>query len=494
MITSTPDRAVRTPAGHTAPISSDRIVARPEALSARHSRLRAAFLRDGPPPLARRRANLKKLRAALLARRGDLEAAVEADFGHRSRHETAIMETLTLLWGIDYLHRNLPRFMRRERRHVAPTMQFGRAWVEYQPLGVIGILAPWNYPISLALMPLATALAAGNRVMLKPSEFTPATSDVLVAMLTDNFSEDEVVVVTGDASVGAAFTSLPFDHIFFTGSTAVGRAVMKSASENLVPLTLELGGKSPVLVDRGQGLDRVAQAIAYGKLANAGQTCIAPDYALVHEADIDGFVTAWNKAVAALYPEGPASRDYTSIVNERHYDRLCGLLEDARSRGATTLEAGPFPERAGERPHTLPPTLVLDVRDDMRIMQEEIFGPLLPVVTYRDLAEAIAFVNARPRPLALYWFGSSNRNRARVLAGTTAGGVVLNGTLTHYGQDDLPFGGVGLSGFGAYHGIEGFRSLSHRKSVFDQGRWNASLLLRPPFGRLTEFVLGRMLR
>jgi coniferyl-aldehyde dehydrogenase len=465
-----------------------------EALAGLLARQRAAFLRDGPPSLATRRDNLHKLRAAVLARRRDLEAAVDADFGHRSRHETAAMEMLPVTWSIDYLLRHLRRFMRPERRHVALPMRFGRAHVEYQPLGVIGIVAPWNYPISLALTPLATALAAGNRAMIKPSEFTPATNDVLLAMLAETFSEDEVALVTGDASVGAAFAALPFDHLLFTGSTAVGRAVMRAASEHLVPVTLELGGKSPVLIDRGEPLERVAARIAFGKLANAGQTCIAPDYALVHESELDGFVEAWGKAVAAMYPEGPASQDYTSIVNARHYDRLRGLLEDARTKGARVVETGPLPEEASQRAHTIPPTLVFDVRDDMRIMQEEIFGPVLPIVSYRDLDEAIAFVNARPRPLALYYFGSSATNRTRVLTRTTSGGVAVNGTLVHFAQDDLPFGGVGLSGLGAYHGIEGFRRLSHQKAVFEQGRWNGSALLTAPFGRLTDKVLAWMLR
>lgn len=465
-----------------------------DGLSALLGRQRTAFLRDGPPSLAERRSKLKKLRAAVLGRRGEFEAALDADFGHRSRHETAIMEMLALTWGIDYLHKNLRSFMRSERRHVALPMLLARAHVEYQPFGVIGIMSPWNYPCSLSLMPLATALAAGNRAMIKPSEFTPATSELLVEMIADTFSEEEVAVVTGDASVGAAFSSLPFDHLFFTGSTAVGRAVMRAASDNLVPVTLELGGKSPVLVDRGQSLERVAADIAYGKLANSGQICIAPDYVLLHETDVDGFIKAWGKAVPMLYPEGPASTDYTSIVNVHHYERLRGLLDDARAKGAQVVETGLSPEQAKDRAHTIPPTLVLNVQDDMRIMQEEIFGPLLPVVTYRDLDEAIAFVNDRPRPLALYYFGSSATNRARVLTRTTSGGVTINGTILHYAQDDLPFGGVGPSGFGSYHGVEGFRAFSHQKAVFNVGRWNGGALLRPPFGRLTNMILDFMLR
>jgi coniferyl-aldehyde dehydrogenase len=250
---------------------------------------RAAFLRNGPPSLGNRRADLKKLRTAIVARRIEIEAALNADFGHRSRHETAIMDVMSVVLGIDYLHRNLRRFMRPTRRHVALPFRFGSARIEYQPLGVVGIVAPWNYPVSLALMPLTTAIAAGNRAMIKPSEFTPATSNLLVAMLADTFPEDQVAVVTGGAAVGAAFSALAFDHLLFTGSTPVGRAVMRAASENLVPVTLELGGKSPVIVQKGYSLDSAATGIAYGKLANAGQTCIAPDYSMVHEDDVAPF-------------------------------------------------------------------------------------------------------------------------------------------------------------------------------------------------------------
>lgn len=458
------------------------------------ARQRAAFLNDGPPPLGRRRADLKKLRAAVIARRLAIETALNADFGHRSRHETAMMEIMTLVMGIDYLHRNLRRFMRPTRRHVALSFQLGSARIEYQPLGVIGVVSPWNYPFSLALMPLATAIAAGNRAMIKPSELTPTTSDLLETLLADIFPEEQVAVVTGDAAVGAAFSALPFDHLVFTGSTAVGRAVMKTASQNLVPVTLELGGKSPVIIGKGAALDHAAAGVAYGKLANAGQTCVAPDYALVSEADIDAFVAAYGAAVAAQYPDGPSSDDYTSIVNDRHYARLTGLIDDARAKGARIMEVGPRPNEARGRPHTMPPTVVVGATDDMAIMQEEIFGPILPVLPYRDIDEAVAYVNARPRPLALYYFGGDGEDRRKALTRTTSGNVTINGTLMHYAQDDLPFGGVGPSGMGAYHGIEGFRSLSHAKGVFDQGRWNASTLLRAPFGRIADNILRLMLR
>ena len=458
------------------------------------ARQRAAFLHDGPPALAERRTGLTKLRAAILGRRTEIERALDADFGHRSRHETAMMEIMTPVQGIDYLHRNLRRFMRSERRQVAMTFRFASARIEYQPLGVVGIVAPWNYPLALALMPLATAIAAGNRAMIKPSEFTPETSALLARTLADTFPEEEVAVVPGDATVGAAFTALPFDHLLFTGSTLVGRAVMRAASENLVPVTLELGGKSPVIVAPGQANDRTASRIAFGKLANAGQTCVAPDYAMIHESEIDAFTAAYDRAVSSLYPQGPASIDYTSIVNEKHLERLNRLLEDARSKGARIIATGKHPQTARDRPHTLAPTLVFNVADDMAIMREEIFGPVLPVLTYREINETVAYVNAHPRPLALYYFGPDDADRRMVLTRTTSGNVGINNTLMHFAQDDLPFGGIGPSGMGAYHGIEGFRSMSHAKGIYAQGRWNAAHLLRAPFGRVADTILSLVLR
>jgi coniferyl-aldehyde dehydrogenase len=458
------------------------------------ARQRAAFLRGGPPPLEQRRSDLRKLRTAVLARRADIERALDADFGHRSRHETAAMELMTQVQGIGYLDRHLRRFMAPARRHVALTFRFASARIEYQPLGVIGIIAPWNYPLSLALMPLATAIAAGNRVMLKPSELTPETGALLAILLAETFAEEHVAVVTGDAAVGAAFAALPFDHLLFTGSTAVGRAVMRAASENLVPVTLELGGKSPAIVAPGWAHDRTATSIAYGKLANAGQTCIAPDYVIVHATEVKAFVEAYGRAVDALYPDGPASEDYTSIINGRHVDRLRRLIDDARAKGASIVEVGKRPESAQGRLRTLAPVVVLGATGDMAIMQEEIFGPILPVVAYGTIDEVVAYVNAQPRPLALYYFGSDDADRRKVLSRTTSGSVGINSTLMHYAQDDLPFGGIGASGMGAYHGVEGFRRMSHAKGIYVQGRWNAADLMRAPFGRLADAVLRAMLR
>jgi coniferyl-aldehyde dehydrogenase len=458
------------------------------------ARQRSAFLRDGPPTLAARKADLKKLKNAVRARLPEFEKTLHADFEGRSAKETAILEGMALVQGINYLRRNLRVWMRPQKRHVEMHFRPARSRVVYQPLGVVGIMSPWNFPVGLSLMPLATAIAAGNRAMIKPSELTPATTDLLAKMLAEIFPEEQVAVVTGGADIGAAFSSLPFDHLVFTGSTPVGKAVMKAASANLVPVTLELGGKSPVVVEKGFSLERAAASLAFGKLANGGQVCVSPDYALVPENEVERFVAAYDKAVRAHYPQGPASADFTSVINERHYGRLSALLDEARAKGAQVVEVGVNPEAACTRPHTLAPTVVLGATADMGVLNEEIFGPILPVVPYRDIEDAIAHINAGPRPLALYYFGSDGEDRAKVLERTTSGNVTINDTLLHYAQDDLPFGGVGGSGMGAYHGIEGFKSLSHAKGVFEQSRWNMTGALRPPYSLLTRVVTWYLLR
>ncbi len=455
---------------------------------------RAAFLKEGAPTLAARRTALKSLRGAVVARREVLETAVEQDFGHRSRHETAVMELVPLVRTIDYLYRHLPWLMTSESRHVSMLFQMASARVDYQPLGVVGVMSPWNYPISLALTPLATALAAGNRVMLKPSELTPSTSALLAELLAETFTPDRVAVVRGDVEVGAAFSQLAFDHLIFTGSTPVGRSVMRSAADNLVPVTLELGGKSPAVVAPGAVTSAAAASIAFGKLANGGQTCIAPDYVLVQRDDRDGLVVALSKAVEELYPQGPTSRDFTAIVNDRHFERLSGLLSDAGQKGATLMQIGVDPAAAVTRAKTIAPTLVLNARSDMAIMEEETFGPLLPIVTYDRIEDAIDFIHARPRPLALYYFGPDTADRQTVLSRVVAGNVSVNAALLHYAQDDLPFGGVGASGMGAYHGKEGFIRLSHARGTYIQHGWNLVGLSRPPFGALADRMLKYLLR
>ncbi len=455
---------------------------------------RHAFLQDEPPSLEQRQADLKALRKVVTSYRNKIEQAVDADFGGRSPNETALLDIVGVVQAIDYLHRNLKRFMKPERRHVGAMSQRGRAWVEYQPLGVIGILSPWNYPFLLAMVPLATALAAGNRAMLKPSELTPETSALMKTMLAEAFPEDKIAVVLGDPGVGAEFSGLPFDHLFFTGSTQVGRLVMKAASENLVPVTLELGGKSPTIILPGHVNARNVASIVFGKLANAGQTCVAPDYVFVHESEVEAFIDAFDKAVARSYPDGVASRDYASIISDRHFSRLEGLLEDAVSNGAMARQVG-RDAWAGTRTRVFPPTLVINPTDKMALMQEEIFGPILPVLSYRDVPQVIAYINERPRPLALYVFGQAHGDDCKaILSRTTSGNVGINNTVLHVAQDDLPFGGVGPSGTGAYHGIEGFRRMSHAKGVFSQGRFSLPSLLRPPFGRMVRAGLDLLLR
>ena len=460
-------------------------------LSALFSKQRASFLRDEPPSLAQRRANLRKLKLALLSYRPRFEAAISKDFGYRSAYETRIMEIVPLIQSINYYRRNLAKWMRPERRRISLHFIPGRASVHYQPLGVVGIVSPWNYPLSLAVMPLIAAIAAGNRAILKPSELAPLTSELLKSMLRDIFPEDQVAVVTGGPEVGIAFSRLPFDHLAFTGSTTVGRLVMKEAAENLVPVTLELGGKSPTLIGPDADVETAAGCVAYGKLANAGQTCIAPDYVLIPERDVATFVAAYGEFAETFYPNGAADQNYTAIANNRQATRLKNAMDDATNKGARIVAFG---KDTGSASGKLLPAIVLNVTDDMTIMREEVFGPLLPIVTYRTLDEAISYLNRRPRPLALYYFGQSPEDRRKVLTRTVTGNVTVNDTLMHYVQNALPFGGVGMSGMGAYHGVEGFKTFSHAKGVFEQTRWNLGWLLRPPFSRVSDLVIRYLLR
>ncbi|MCO6382923.1 aldehyde dehydrogenase family protein [Oceanicola sp. 502str15] len=445
---------------------------------------RSAFLAAPPPELATRRADLSRLAKAVSARADALAAAANEDFGRRASDETKLIDLVPAINTITYLDRHLRRFMAPERRRVHPALWPGKARVHYQPKGVVGIVSPWNYPFLLALAPLATALAAGNRVMLKPSEFTPACNAALRALLEDLFRPDQVAVVEGGPEVGAAFSGLPFDHLFFTGGTEVGRKVMQAASANLTPVTLELGGKSPAVIAPGADMAQACGAIAFGKLVNGGQTCIAPDYALVPRGEVEAFCAGMRSAAQALYPEGLNDPNFTLPIHSRHADRLAALAEKAEGQGARRL-----PLFEGENA----PALLLEVTEEMEVMQEEIFGPLLPVVPYDGIEEAIAHINARPRPLALYHFGPDDAAREAVLTRTTSGGVTVNDTLLHIAVDDMPFGGIGASGIGAYHGPEGFRTMSHAKSVFTQRRPNGAHLIRPPYGKWTRRILGHFL-
>ena len=450
---------------------------------------RAAFARERYPDLRTRVDRLARLKSLVTDNEARFAAAVDSDFGDRSEHETRLAELYIVAAEIADAQANLPRWMRSERVATPLHLQPGRARIERQPLGVAGIISPWNYPVQLALAPALGALAAGNRVLLKPSELTPATSALLHELVAARFGEDEFAVVLGDAQVGQAFTRLPFDHLFFTGSTVVGRHVALAAAENLTPVTLELGGKSPALFAPDADLALCAPRLVSGKLLNAGQTCIAPDYALVPANRVDAFVAAVRAAAARLYPTYIGNPDYTAIINERHYLRLTALIDDARAKGATIVPlvaAGEVPNAASRK---LPPVLILGVNDTMDVMREEIFGPLLPVETYATVGDAVAKINARPHPLAFYYFGRDRSECGSVLRQTLAGGVTVNDTLWHFVHKNLPFGGVGASGIGAYHGEATFLTFSHRKPVFVQPRFAAAKMLYPPYGKLFEKVL-----
>jgi coniferyl-aldehyde dehydrogenase len=453
------------------------------------ARMKDAQLKSAAPSYEKRVERLDKLLKGVLAHKEDFVNAIRDDFGNRSAHETYIAEIFMTINAIKHARAHLHEWMEVEPRPVSWLFAPARAEVVPQPLGVVGIISPWNYPMQLALTPLAIALAAGNRAMIKPSELTPKTGDVMARLVREAFAEDEVFVATGGADVGAAFSALPFDHLLFTGSTRVGKIVMRAAAENLVPVTLELGGKSPAIVNEDFPIDVAATRIMYGNCFNAGQTCIAPDYVLVPRSQIDRFVDEAKAAVARMFPTLKSNPDYTSIVSLHHYRRLEAYLLEAKKRDAKVIEVNPAKEELGHEERKLAPHLVIDPPMDLALMQEEIFGPILPVIPYDKLEDAIAFVNDRPRPLALYFFGYDDDATAKVIDRTTSGGVAVNETLMHFAQDDLPFGGVGPSGMGHYHAREGFDTFTKKKGVFYQARVNGTGLLRPPYGKTVDLAL-----
>ena len=457
-----------------------------------HAQRRARDLHGGLAR-AQRLDALATLEALVRDNADAFAAAIDRDFRGRAAQETHLLEVFPSLEAIRHARRRLDRWMRARRAATSLWFRPGTSRIVPQPLGVVGIVVPWNYPLYLAVGPLVSALAAGNRCLVKMSEAAPATASLFARLVAERFPPEVLAVVTGGPELAREFVALPFDHLLFTGSTAIGREVMRAAADHLTPVTLELGGKSPALVGRDIDVAEAAGRILYGKCLNAGQTCIAPDYVLVPEERLDAFVAAAARSVAAMYPRLRDNPDYTAIVNERHRARLAGYLEEARECGARLVELNPAQESFEGSPK-LPPTLVLGARDSLRLMNEEIFGPLLPVVPYETLEQAIAYVNARPRPLALYVFDHDERAIARILDRTVSGGVTVNETLLHVGQEELPFGGVGPSGMGEYHGAAGFERFSKRKAVFRQSRLNGVKLLRPPYGARFRALLRLLLR
>jgi coniferyl-aldehyde dehydrogenase len=462
-------------------------------LAASLGRIRAAARKSGPPDYDTRIEHLDKLERAVLAKKHDLAKAVSMDYGSRSKHETLGAEVLLVINEIKHARTHLHEWMETEPREVAWMFLPGRAEVVMQPVGVVGIMSPWNYPIQLSLSPLVGALAAGNRVMIKPSELASDAAEVIKQLIAETFAPDHVTVVTGGVEVAEAFSHLPFDHLVFTGSPRLGKIVMKAAAENLVPVTLELGGKSPAIVGEGYSLQQAAQKIMFGKCFNAGQTCVAPDYAILPKGRVDAFVEECRLAVNQMFPRIGQNPDYSNIINDAHYERLQLYLKNARDRGAKLIELNPMKEELDPNSRKMAPILLLHPKDEMLVMQEEIFGPIMPIFTYEKLEEAIAYVNDHPRPLALYYFDDNQRRIDRVLRETVSGGVTINDVMLHFAQADLPFGGAGPSGIGAYHGREGFETFSKKKPVFYQSRFSAMSILRPPYQERIDWVMKQLL-
>ncbi|MCU1692612.1 MAG: coniferyl aldehyde dehydrogenase [Frankiales bacterium] len=451
---------------------------------------RASHLADGPPSAAVRQNRVDRLLAVMLDEAENLVEALDADYGSRSRTQSYLSDVLGPLPSIAHTRKHLEAWMRPTPVSAGPLRALGgRAWVQWQPLGVVGIISPWNFPVGLALVPAAAAFAAGNRVMLKLSELVPATTEVMQRALAREFDPTELVAVTGGPEVGQAFSSLPLDHLMLTGSTATGRHVMRAAADHLVPVTLELGGKCPVVAGPGADLQELSRRVLAVKAMNAGQLCLTPDHVFVEEHREDELVAALSKRFAQMYPTLLGNQDWSSVVNGAQHARLVGLREDARAKGARVVELNPAGEDfAGQQgAHKMPLTLLLDVRDDMAVMQEEVFGPLLPVLTYRQVEEVVQHVNAGEKPLAAYWFGPEGSERELFLERTCSGGVTLDDVVLHFTVEDLPFGGVGASGTGSYHGRTGFETFSHARSVLQAPRrvWPTSLMAAP-YGPLVQ--------
>ncbi|MEO1472942.1 MAG: coniferyl aldehyde dehydrogenase [Pseudomonadota bacterium] len=460
---------------------------------------KAAHLRDGIPSAEQRIEWIDRCIGLLVDHEAEICDAMAEDFGHRSKDQSALTDVAGSIGPLKFAKKNLKKWMKPEKRSVEFPLGFlgSKAEIQYQPKGVVGVISPWNFPIQLTFGPLASVFAAGNRVMIKPSEFTERTSELMKRMFATAFSDEEVAVITGGPEVGAEFTKLPFDHILFTGATSIAHHVMRAAADNLVPLTLELGGKSPVILGRSADMEKAAARIMAGKSLNAGQICLAPDYAFVPKESTEAFVGAATGAVEKMFPDGLKDNDdYTSVVNQRHYDRIMGYIDDAKSKGARVVEINPQGENFSQQPHhKISPTLIVDPSDDMTVMQDEIFGPILPIKSYSDTREAVEYINAKDRPLGLYYFGEDAAEKEMVLNSTTSGGVTVNDVIFHVAQEDLPFGGVGPSGMGAYHGRDGFLEFSHKKAIYTQTGSELLAMMRPPYGdKFRGQVKGRIKR
>lgn len=464
------------------------------------ARQKHAFLHDGYVSAEMRIDRIERVIGLLIDNETELCRAMNADFGNRSFYQSRMADVGGTLESLKHAKKHVRQWMKHEKRKpLFPLSIFGaRARVEYQPKGVVGNLATWNFPVHISLGPLAGIFAAGNRGMIKLSEITPQTSALLEKLIGRYFDERELVGITGGPEVGAAFAALPFDHLIFTGATGIARHILHAAADNLTPVTLELGGKSPVIVGQSANLDEAALRVMGGKTINSGQVCLSPDYVFVPREQRDVFMGYLQTHLQTMFPQQAGNPDYTSVVNNRHWQRLQSHLADANSKGAQLIKLG-VEEDFSSQPggvHRLPMTVVLEPTDDMTVMQEEIFGPVICVKTYQDIEECVRFIRARPHPLALYYFGTDKREERYVLDNTISGGVCINDVMQHVSSEDLPFGGVGASGMGHYHGRDGFRTFSHARSIYRQTKLNMMKLggMLPPYGSRTEAVLKRMIK
>ncbi|MFT5880544.1 MAG: coniferyl-aldehyde dehydrogenase [Moritella sp.] len=444
--------------------------------------------------LVERKHRLKLLKKAFLANKEALVAALSADYGHRSRHDSLYADILPTVTQFNYTLAHLAKWMKPSRRSPGLLLAPANVTVHYQSLGVVGIVVPWNFPINLAVVPLISSIAAGNRVMLKMSEFTPLTNAVLKQVITSVFNPVDVALVEGETALSTAFTKLPFDHLLFTGSTQVGKHVMRAAADNLTPVTLELGGKSPVVVAPDIDISEAVNRIMFGKSLNSGQICVAPDYILCPRDKVEAFVSAYRNEFNRRYPDAMNNLDYTSIIDERQYSRLKSWLEDAREKKARIEEMVSGLSLDDQR-HRMMPHLLLDVSAEMQVMQSEIFGPLLPIIPYDAITDAIAYIKAKPHPLALYIMSFDKQVQQQIQRATISGGIAINDTIMQVAAEDAPFGGVGSSGMGHYHGIEGFRTLSKARTVLQQGKFHTTRFIHPPYDHwLQNIILKIFLR
>jgi coniferyl-aldehyde dehydrogenase len=445
-----------------------------------------AFENERHRKISERKADLKKIELLSKTKADEIAKVIDADFSRRSSGESAIAEISFTIATSKHTRKNLERWSAPKKVRVPMSMAPGTAYVRREPIGVVGIIAPWNYPFQLALAPLVAALGAGCRVMIKPSEYTPETSRFLKESLAEFFSEDHVAVIEGGPDVAAEFSSLPFDHLLYTGSTQFGQIVAKAAAENLTPVTLELGGKSPTVIAPDFSPSEAAKTVTWGKFLNAGQTCVAPDYVIVPQGQQNAFGEAVMKEVGQMWPNVAENSDYTAVISERHHARIASLVEDVMASGATVLQADFDQAKAGNT-RVYPPTVVIDPPLDSPLMTEEIFGPVLPVLGHDGLTDAARFINERDRPLALYIYTKSKRIARDFLSKTISGGATVNAPMMHLSIEDLPFGGVGPSGQGAYHGEAGFLTFTHERGVFESPVWHPIRLVAPPYGRFFEF-------